>query len=107
MGTIIGLMIDTLPWIIAGSWALYGWPRSVQRKINADELTVREVEAKLRRFPPALGYVFLLIAIGEILLKLNGSGFFHGREYVSAILFLAISIGLFALWWYHRPRNNV
>ena len=108
VGQFYGELIDALFWLIVGAWVLYGWPRSIRRKVDRNELTMRESEAKLRKFSPQLGYVFILIAISQIILELDQLGFFeNGRSIFGAIVFFAMSLGLFVFWWRQRRKSEL
>jgi hypothetical protein len=107
VGQFYGELVDALFWLIAGAWVLYGWPRSIRRKIDRNELTTREGQARLRRFPPQVGYVFILIAIAQIIFELDQLGFFEGgRSVFGAVVLFAMSLGLFVFWWRQRRKSE-
>jgi hypothetical protein len=108
IGQFYGELVDALFWLIAGTWTLFGWPRSIGHKIARQELTTREGQARLRTFPPQLGYVFILMAIAQVIMELDQLGFFEGgRAIFGSLVLFAMSFALVVFWWRQTHKNEI
>jgi hypothetical protein len=63
-------MLEYLLWVLVGAWVLYGWPRSVTRKVQRGQLTEDQAEERLRKFRPQLGYLIMLVGLGLMFTEL-------------------------------------
>jgi len=102
-GQFWGGLIEHLLWVLAGSWVLYGWPRSVNRKLQRGQLTEDQAQERLRKLRPQLGYIIMLVGIGLMFMDLWQVGML-GYSKLLALVPAGIAIGVFIFWL--RRRNT-
>ena len=57
--------------ILGGIYVVWLWPRHLRHRVEAGKTLDTEAEAKLKKFSPKWGYVFIVVGIGRIILDLT------------------------------------
>ncbi|SRR5216684_1892852 len=104
-GQFYGDLIDDLFWVIVGAWLPYLRPQRIRRKVDRGEITNEDGETELRKLPPKVGYVLIIVGIGQMVIQLEQIGFF-GESKLPVVLTLGISLGLVAFWMWQRRKSN-
>jgi hypothetical protein len=81
---------------------VYIWPRSIRRQIDRGEIDAFDRLAKLRK-APLFGYVFIFLAIGDLLGTRNQIGLFDDSV-LAAVGFFAFAIVILAFWIVWRRK---
>jgi len=93
IGQFYGGLIGAAFWMLAATWYLYVWPRSLRRRIDRGDVDAFDGLAKIRK-ASLVGYMLLLIAIADAVGTLDYVGAF-GSPWVAIVLLSAVVISMF------------
>jgi protein-S-isoprenylcysteine O-methyltransferase Ste14 len=74
VGQFVGGLVEACLWLTIGIYLAWIRPWRLRRTVARERLDDEEIEAKLRKAPPKLGFVLLLIGVFQIITQLDQAG---------------------------------
>jgi hypothetical protein len=97
----LNAILDGIIPVVIGTAVLYVFPCYIHRRIESGRLSEEEGESILRKIPPAVGYLFIIMGIAAMFASMWQEGYF-GYSKLLALIPGTVSVCLFIFWLRHR-----